>query len=80
MRGRIVSMCRRGAPILKGAILGRSRKVLTRSSGELVRVRDDQGRELGSEVLRPGQDHAAVARSILRTKKAPNEFWSRSLH
>jgi hypothetical protein len=45
-------------------------------SGDLVCVRDDQGRELGSEVLRPGSDPAVVARSILRTKKAPVQFWN----
>jgi hypothetical protein len=49
-------------------------------SGGMVRVRDDQDRDLGSEVLRPGDDPKAIARSILRTKKAPNDFWGRTLH
>jgi hypothetical protein len=49
-------------------------------SGGMVRVRDDQNRDLGSEVLRPGDLPAAVARKILREKKAPNDFWGRTLH
>jgi len=44
-------------------------------SGGIVRIRDDQDRELGSEVLRPGDAPAAVARKILREKKAP-AFWA----
>jgi hypothetical protein len=46
----------------------------TISSGGIVRVEDDQGILLGSEVLQPGADPAAVARRILRDKRSPG-FW-----
>ena len=41
---------------------------------------DDGERELGSQRLQPGDDPRSVARSILREKKAPNDFWGRTLH
>jgi hypothetical protein len=44
-------------------------------AGNVVRVEDMEGRSLGGQVLRPGQDHAAVARSILRTTKSPDPFY-----
>ena len=46
----------------------------------VVRVEDAEGHPLGSEVLRPGDDAKSVARKILREKKAPNDFWGRTLH
>jgi hypothetical protein len=52
----------------------------TISDGNIVRVEDDQGRPLGGQVLQPGDDPAAVARSILRTKKSAEPFWDPILY
>jgi hypothetical protein len=43
-------------------------------AGNVVRVEDAEGRSLGSQALRPGDDPKAVARAILRTKKTPTAF------
>jgi hypothetical protein len=50
------------------------------TSGGIVLVEDAEGRLIGSEVLRPGDDAKSVARAILRSKTAPNDFWGRTLH
>ena len=42
--------------------------------GGMVRVEDAEGRPLASQVLRPGDDPAVVARSILRAKTR-EQFW-----
>jgi hypothetical protein len=52
----------------------------TISSGGTVRVYDADRNLLGTEHLHPGADAGAAARRVLRTKKAPDEFLSRSLH
>jgi hypothetical protein len=46
----------------------------------VLRVYDADGNLLGTEHLAPGADVRAAARRVLREKKAPAEFWSRSLH
>jgi hypothetical protein len=43
-------------------------------TGDVVRVEDMEGRSLGTQALRPGENAATVAKQILR-KGAPNEFW-----
>jgi hypothetical protein len=45
-------------------------------AGNVVRVEDTEGRSLGGQVLRPGDNPATVARAILRTTKAPEPFWA----
>jgi hypothetical protein len=42
----------------------------------MVNVMDLQGRLLGTERLRPGDDPAAVARRILRAKSTPDDFYA----
>jgi hypothetical protein len=49
-------------------------------AGNVVRVEDMEGRSLGGQALRPTDDPKAVARKILREKRAPNDFWGRTLH
>ncbi|OLB78716.1 MAG: hypothetical protein AUI16_02975 [Alphaproteobacteria bacterium 13_2_20CM_2_64_7] len=46
----------------------------------ILRVFDTDQNLLGTEHLHPGADAGAAARRVLREKKAPAEFWSRSLH
>jgi hypothetical protein len=46
----------------------------------VVRVYDVDHNLLGTEHLRPGADAGAAARRVLREKKAPNDFWGRTLH
>jgi hypothetical protein len=45
-------------------------------AGNVVRVEDAEGQPLGRQALAPGDDPKAIARSILRTKKAPEPFWA----
>jgi hypothetical protein len=44
--------------------------------GNVVHVDDMEGRSLGGQVLRPEDNPASVARAILRTTKAPGQFWA----
>jgi hypothetical protein len=60
-----------------GAIIEAS---YTLAEDGVVRVYDVDHNLLGTEHLRPGDDGGAAARRVLREKKAPNDFWGRTLH
>jgi hypothetical protein len=52
----------------------------TLTESGVVRVYDVDGNLLGTERLHPGADAGAAARRELRAKRAPNDFWGRTLH